>query len=189
MKYVFLFCVLTAFFSCTRKSTYTPADLVHKAHADSLLTHIIAHVFTAPPYVSMSDRLKAEHFPYYRSIAFRFELDQLFIDKSGLYYYLVQRPGNKTDERRAVGGTFRLEGQSQLLDFREVFVTPILPFDELQTRSRFLFDEMVKGTIKPYLAMTSYVQWPNAASYYDSVSYEWKLRPEVVKPDSLKAEN
>jgi hypothetical protein len=49
---------------------------------------------------------------------------------------------------------------------------------DIKGRCSFLFDEMVKGDIEKYLAMESYVQWPNVVSYYDTITYEWKMKPE-----------
>jgi hypothetical protein len=62
---------------------------------------------------------------------------------------------------------------------REVFVTTAQPEKDIKEKSAFLFDEMVKGDITKYLSMTTYVQWPNEASYYDTLTYEWKLKPEL----------
>ena len=71
-----------------------------------------------------------------------------------------------------------MSGDFQLTGFCEVFVTPILPEADVKGRCAFLFDEMVKGNIDQFLTMESYVQWPNPVSYYDTITYEWKLKPD-----------
>ena len=72
-----------------------------------------------------------------------------------------------------------MKNDFQLTDFIEVFVTSILSEADVRGRSVFLFDEMVKGDIKKYFEMESYIQWPNPVSYYDTVTYEWKLKPDL----------
>lgn len=63
----------------------------------------------------------------------------------------------------------------KLSSFREDFVTPIYSKDEVLEKSHFLFDQLAQHKLEPYLEMASYVQWPNAASTYDTINYEWTL--------------
>jgi len=115
-----------------------------------------------------------------------FSLDRFYVDDRKRQYYLVIRPGNRDDQKRAAGGFYDLATDKHFENFRETFVTPLLPDSVARERGRFLFDQMVKGTLSPYLKMQSYVQWPNPASHYDSTSYEWKMDvPEGNEIDSV----
>lgn len=169
------------FVGCSTRNKYDVADYISGEERDSLLTGVIAHVYTAPVYVLMKDRLNPEHRRYYASLIPDFSINQYFISENGTHYFYVIRPGSKSGDTRAVGGSFRVGHNYQLSGFREVFVTPVLPKEELTNRCGFLFDEMVKGTIGPYLKMKTYVQWPNEVTAYDTMTYEWKLVPEKIQ--------
>ncbi len=163
--------------ACSSKDKYDVSRYYDGKEQDEVLTSIITYLFSAPTYVSMADRFKPEYRNYYSSIASKFSIEKYFIAEDGTHYFYVIRPAPNINERRAVGGYFRMKDKYQLTDFREVFVTPILSAEEIKGRCSFLFDEMVKGSVDQYLTMESYVQWPNPISYYDTLTYEWKLKP------------
>ncbi len=145
---------------------------------DQLLTSIITYIFDAPPLTMMKDRFKPEHHNYYSFLTSRFSIEKYFVADDGTHYFYVVRPAPSPKEKRGVGGHFKMKDDFQLTDFREVFVTPILTEEDVKGRCAFLFDEMVKGNVGKFLSMESYVQWPNPVSYYDSITYEWKLKPD-----------
>jgi hypothetical protein len=181
--------LLVLLVSCTPKDKYDPAKFYDANEQAELLAGIVTYIFSAPPYTLMEDRFKAEHRIWYRQTSARlFKLDRLYVDHSGRHYYLVLRPGVTADDKRAAGGYFDVanENEMQFRNFHEAFVTPILPDSTVKERGRFLFDQMVKGDIEKYLKMKTYVQWPNAVSYYDSTTYEWKMDlTETDETDSL----
>ncbi len=72
---------------------------------------------------------------------------------------------------------FNVAADGTLTHFREAFVTPVLSDAEVRGRCTFLFKKMVEGDLEKYLTMQTYVFWPNEATYYDTVTYEWKLKP------------
>lgn len=139
----------------------------------------------------MKDRFKPEHRVWYRQMSARlFKLDRLFVDDKGHNYYLVLRPGRSPQDTRAAGGYFDVADEKEMnfKNFRETFVTPILPDSMARERGRFLFDQMVKGDLEKYLKMKSYVQWPNPVAYYDSTIYEWKMDLTLQQQDSVSTD-
>lgn len=178
MKRFFFFALIVVAVACSSKKKYDPFIYYDKEEQQWILSRIVAHIFTAPPYVAMKDRLKPEHNDYYWGITFNFDFLKLYVGKDSTHYFLVRRPAPGTNNR-AVGGTFKIKGK-ELVQFKEVFITPTLPAAELTERSEFLFDQLVEDDINQYLKMPSYVQWPNEAAYYDTIDFEWKLKPEVV---------
>jgi len=181
MRYFLLFilCVLAA--GCSTKENYTVTSYYPGSEKDSITASIINYIFIAPPYVSMKDRFKPEHRSFYVEQSAKFELEKYFVAPNGTHFLYITRQAARIGEKRGVGGHFKLKDHYQLSDFREVYVTPELPEADVKNRCAFLFDEMVKGNIEQYLKMKDYVQWPNELSFYDTVSYEWHLKPEVVK--------
>jgi hypothetical protein len=174
MKYLPLFCLLLA--ACASKGKYDPSKNLATSEKDSVLASIITYIYDAPPYTSMKDRFKPEHRKYYIGLTSRFSFDQYYVSEKGLSYYYVLRPGPKVGETRGVGGFFELTNNFQLKNFREIFVTPVMSESDAKTKGEFLFDKMVKGEIDEYLKMKTFVQWPNPASKYDTVIYQWGLR-------------
>jgi hypothetical protein len=178
MKRFNLLLICIACFACASKDKYDPSKYYDARSKDSLLTSIIAHIYTTPPYTEKQDRFKPEHKKFYSSLVSKFALEKLFAGDKGKHYFFVIRPGNKSDEMRGVGGYFNVDQNFQLTQFREVFVTPLLSDKEVKEKGYFLFDKMAKDELSEFLKMKSYVQWPNEISEYDTITYEWKLKPE-----------
>lgn len=168
------------FWGCAAKeqNVYDVASYFNQAQQDSLLTSIVTYIFEAPPYTRMKDRFEDKHRPFYTKAATQFSIYKYYVAADSMHYFYVVRPGGKPSEKRGTGGYFKLDKHLRPKDFREVFVTPVLPESEVTGRCAFLFDEMVNHRIAKFLPMKTYVQWPNKISYYDTVTYEWKLIPE-----------
>ncbi len=174
-RFAFTVIALVFLFACSSKRNYAPDHYYEKEQQQKLLSRIVAHIYTPPPYTSKQDRFKPEHEAYYDSVSRAFALDQLFVNKQGDNFYLVVRPGPHKGEYRGAGGHFKLDNAMKVVGFREDFVTPIYGREEVLEKSRFLFDQLAQGNLAPYLEMASYVQWPNPASSYDTVNFEWTL--------------
>jgi hypothetical protein len=171
----FTILIFVVFLFCSSRDKYDPSTYYSAQEKDALLTSIINYVFTAPPYVSMEDRFKPENREFYSGLTAKFSFEKLYVEDDGTHFFLVLRPGPKSDESRGVGGHFKKGDDFQLKNFQEVFVTPLLSHAESKEKGSFLFDKMVKNEIDDYLKMKSYVQWPNELSWYDTTTYEWKL--------------
>lgn len=178
--------------ACSSNSNkYDPATYYKDQERADLLSGIVNYIFIAPPYTAMKDRFKPEHKEFYNFHSQKFTLDQLYVDNHKRHFYLVLRPGPTVDQKRATGGYFDVADDKQFENFREAFVTPLLPDSVASAKGRFLFDQMVKGDLARHLKMSSYVQWPNQASYYDSTIYEWRMDVNendttVIKADTVK---
>jgi len=169
--------VLLLFSSCSRKDKYDISQYYDRKEQDSLLARIVSYLYVAPDGVSMEDRFKAEHYPFYVEKAKAWSFINFYRNDNGVCYYYIERPASKVGEYRGAGGTFSIAADGSLTQFREAFVTPVLSDTDIRGRCTFLFKKMVEGDLEKYLTMQSYVFWPNEATYYDTVTYEWKLRP------------
>jgi hypothetical protein len=175
MKRISIFIFISISLLSCSGGKYDVSKYYDRDEQDSVLTSIVNYIFDAPPYTSIKDRFKSEHRKYYASLTSKFSIDQYFIDQQGKNYFLVLRPAPRVGEVRAVGGYFTMHDNYQLAGFREIFVTPELPTTDAKTKGEFLFDKLVRGEVDEYLKMKSFAQWPNEASVYDTVIYEWKL--------------
>jgi len=181
MKNILLVSFALLIISCSSKDKYDVNRYYDLKGQDALLSSIITYIFIAPPYTLMKDRFKPEHRGFYSSQTPKFSIKKFYKSEDGTCFFLVIRPGFKLGEKRAVGGSFKMKESFQLIGFREVFVTPTLAEDDALKKGSFLFDEMVKDEIEKDLKMQSYVEWPNEASYYDTIAYEWKLKEEFAQ--------
>jgi len=173
----FFFASLVLIAGCKPKDPYAPSTYYNLHQQDSVKTRIVTYLFEAPPYTSMKDRFEKKHWEFYSTKAALFQLNKLYINKEGKHFFYVLRPAPYPNQNRGVGGYFFVDKNFKLKGFREVFVTPILPEADIKGRCAFLFDEMIKNNIEKYYPMKSYIQWPNVVSYYDTLTYEWKLKP------------
>jgi hypothetical protein len=182
MKYFLILTLGLSIASCSMKNKYDVANYYDASQRDSVQASIIAYIFIAPPYTLMKDRFKPEHRSFYTDLKTlrRFSIDKFYKNEKDINYFLILRPGNRVEERRAVGGYFKLGENYSLEGFREVFVTPILAEQDAKAKGEFLFEKMVKGEVDEFLKMKSYVQWPNEASLYDTTTYEWMLNKKVI---------
>jgi hypothetical protein len=181
MKIILPALILLAIVSCSSgDNKYEISNYYDPAQRDSVLTEIITYLSTAPVYTTMDKRFEPQHRNFYASLLPKYSIYKYFIADDGTNYFYVIRPASKIGDLRAVGGHFKMNKHFKPVHFTEVFVTPVFPEAELKTRTVFLFDEMIKGTIDPYLKMKTYAQWPNRASIYDSTTYEWKLNKDSI---------
>ncbi|GHN00259.1 hypothetical protein WSM22_17480 [Cytophagales bacterium WSM2-2] len=171
--------VALAFTACTTKDKYDVARYYDLHQQDSVLTSIVTYIFSAPPYTKMQDRFDPKHREFYSLASSRFSIFKYYISEEGTHFFYVVRPGPTDLQKRGVGGYFKMDKNFGMKGFHEVFVTPILPEAEVKGRCTFLFEEMVNHSIDKYLNMEMYVQWPNKASYYDTITYEWKPVQEM----------
>lgn len=180
MSKIWIIALCVALVSCQTKDKYDPAVYYDVNEQKEILTSIVTYIFDAPPYTSMKDRFKDEHRTYYKETSARFSLKKYFI-RGEEHYFFVLRPGAKQTEMRGVGGHYKMSKDNKISDFREVFVTPIMITNDAITKGSFLFDKMVLGEEKEFLKMKSFAQWPNEASLYDTITYQWVLNSAVLK--------
>ncbi len=167
--------------ACNKKPKDDPAKYYNLYQLDSLKTSIVTYLFDAPPYTQMIDRFDVKHREYFSNAATRFELMKLFISADGKHFFYMIRPSPYPKKNRGVGGYFYTDSKFRLTGFRELYVTPILPEEDVKGRCSFLFQEMIDSKLKDYLAMETYIQWPNKISYYDTITYEWKIIPGAIE--------
>ena len=94
------------------------------------------------------------------------------------YYYLIRPARSAQGNIRGVGGTFRMDAAGEIINFKEIFNTPVAALPDLQKRGDELFRKMVKyGNVDDYLRHPDYIEWPDAMTYYDTLQHEWLIKP------------
>ncbi len=163
---------------CSQNGKYDVNKYYDLKQQDQIMTGIVTYLLDAPPQAKLEDRFDPKYRNFYSFRSAQFSFEKYFPAANGRHYFYVIRPAANPNEKRGVGGHFMMDKNFNITSFREEFVTPALPIEDVKGRCSFLFEEMVNGKLETYLKMPTYVQWPNEASYYDTVTYEWKLKPE-----------
>lgn len=176
MKY---FSFLLGFFILL--SACSPTDKYHISHyyndevRDTILTNIIVNIYKVPRGVSKADKHKPEFRKLYISQVGNFEFLRYFIDSDGVHYFYLMRPARSAgDLRRGVAGKYRMDEQYNLLEFEEIYNTPMLEADLVKSRGEELWaDLMYFKNVDRYLRNEEYIEFPNSRVKYDKVLKEW----------------
>ncbi len=165
--------------ACSNKQT--PEAYFDKPQRDSLLTDIITYLYVRPTDSDWQSRFKPAFRWYYVSQLPKFTWQKLYRNSNGTYYFYIIRPARSADGvLRGVGGYFKLNEAGKITGFREVFNTPVGARSFLEKTGEELFQHMVKhGNVDAYLLNDAYLEWPNAWTYYDTVRYEWRVKPGI----------
>lgn len=95
---------------------------------------------------------------------------------TGLHYFMVLKPEHKSirNKKRVVGGTYRLVGKEiEGLDIK--FMTPAEQQEVVVKLGEELFPKLVAGKISEYVGQNEYIEFPNAAVYYDTLTNNWEF--------------
>lgn len=175
---VFFFCGL---FLLSCKDKYEVKNYYAQAEQDSLLTDIITYVYIRPQHANWQTRFDRKYRKYYVSHIRDFQFQRYFIDANDTHYFYLIRPARGPEGSiRGVGGFFKLNENGEIISFREVFNTPIATNAELDIKGLELFKWMtVHQNVNDYLKNPDYIEWPDKMTYYDTIQYEWLIKPEM----------
>jgi hypothetical protein len=176
MKKILVYLLIAFFGLAGCHSKDEAAYYFSDSERDTLLTNIITIISEKALYASDSTKYQAQFRAEYVKRLPMFEFVQLTKDTSGIFTYLISRPvAGRKDLRRGVVGTFTLKPNSLNIDqFEEVANTPHFDEETVKERGAFLFHELVKtGSLKQYIAMKHYVEWPDATLKYDKQKRAW----------------
>lgn len=150
--------------------------IANKADQTERMIDIISHIYVAPPGVPTVDRLQAEHRAFYKGESSKFEMLHYLIADDGQHFFYIQRPArNVRNDVRGVGGKFYLAQDGTIKDFQEVFVTPMIPYDNVKEIGEMLFDEFVTtGNVESVLGDAEIVEFPDGRAYYSMEKLEWR---------------
>src|SRR5688572_24663711 len=173
---VFFFCGL---FLLSCKDKHEVKSYYSQSEKDSLLADIITYVYNKPTYATWENRFESKYRRYYVSRIKDFQFQQYFIDENNTHYFYLIRPARGPQGNiRGVGGSFKIDNDGKISSFREVFNTPIATKERLEVRGAELFKWMtIHGNVNDYLKNPDYIEWPIQMTYYDTIQYEWLVKP------------
>lgn len=159
-------------------SKYDPANTFPNATKDTLLANLITFIHKRPEAAINRDRTGPEFRMYFVEQLPRYRLlyHQRATDGTD-WYYLIRPARSVHGALRGVGGRFRADEALQLVEFEEIFNTPVLPEQELEDKGRVLFEEMIAtGAVDTYANDRLYVEWPDERLKYDKERREWRYK-------------
>lgn len=152
---------------------YSPAEL------DSLMVDIVTYIGRKPAHAESHTRFDTIHRAYYRSMAAQFEMVYYSVEDGIHIFYLLRPARSLQGNKRGVLGSFRLDEQNRITEFREWVNTPVGSDEELLEKGKRLFGTYkVTQDLADFLADTSLVEWPDGRLYYDTLRFEWRY-PET----------
>jgi hypothetical protein len=142
---------------------------------DSLMVNIVTYIGKKPRRSDYQTRYNAEYRKFYTDQAELFSFRHYCISADSVHFYYLTRPvRNSRENLRGAGGKFKLRGHLEIYDLEELFITPVLDEEELISKGKVLFVEMVRGNMDKYLNDKNYVEWPDERLKYDMVRNEWR---------------
>jgi hypothetical protein len=161
---------------CKQEEGYSIDKYFSQQQQDSLLINLVTYIGKKPKFADWQTRHEPQHNEYYRNHSKSFKFVFYLVTPDSTHYYYIIRPARSTTgNTRGVGGKFRLGKNLQLIDFEEVFNTPILPEQELFEVGQTLFIEMINtGNIDRYINNRNLIEWPDDRLKYDKEKKEWR---------------
>jgi hypothetical protein len=157
---------------------------IHKYHVDRyvsaqdqdmLLTNIVTYMGVKPRNTNYETRLDPVYRKFYAEQAKEYRFFRYFIDDSGTHYFYIIRPARHAlGNRRAIGGTFKLGENLELLNYEEKFVTQVLDENFLEDIADDLFIAMINDNLDKHLENRILIEWPDSRLRYDKEKKEWR---------------
>ena len=162
--------------SCGRKDFYSPETYYSQELIDSLMVDVVTYMGKMPRSADNISRHDSIHREYYTEMSQEYQLHKLFVHEDGSHFYYIIRPArHPLGNRRGVGGKFYLDENKQILDFEEIFVTPIANEEDIAALAEKLFMELIEsGNVDKYLSDRNIIEWPDDRCHYDFEKKEWR---------------
>lgn len=172
--------ILFLLITCKSENKYSISSYHDQETIDTLLVNLVTLVGVKPKATNWETRLLPEHRTYYINHAKQFSFDRYSVSPEGIHYFFMVRPArHPKGNQRGVGGKFRLTEDMQITELEELFNTPVMPNEEIISKGREIFEEMVStGNIEKFLKNKDYIEWPDERLKYDKNKNEWRYDVE-----------
>lgn len=158
------------------KAQYDVARTFPGGTADTLLADIITFIHKRPAAAVNQDRTDPAFRHHYLQALPQYRMVYHHADTDGTHWFYLVRPARSVDgDRRGVGGRFTIDDRMALVEFEEIFNTPVLPEAELEDKGLALFRELIAtGNVTAYMEDRSFIEWPDDRLKYDVERREWR---------------
>ncbi|MCC5928299.1 MAG: hypothetical protein JJU28_03545 [Cyclobacteriaceae bacterium] len=182
----FLLISILVAFSCNHnnKTSYDISNYFNKSEQDTLMANIVTYIYKVPKGVRKEERFYQVYRPLYVKQIDQFKWMYYHIDENDEHFFYVIRPArNVKGYKRGVAGSFRLNDNFELTEFREIMNTPMQPEEEIMKKSLYLWqDLMYYKSVDRYILNRDFIEFPNESCQYDFLKKEWRY--DVVQSTS-----
>ncbi len=175
LKQILFFSAAILLFSSCSQDPYRFDRYYSAAEQDTLMANIITYVYKVPRGVPKSDKFD----PTYRSLYVAqiplFEMLHYHIDEDSTHYFYMIRPArNAQGHKRGVAGSYKVNRDLSLKEFRELYNTPMIPEELVREKGEYLWRDLVKlGNVDRYMGNRDFIEFPNQQCTYDFDKKEW----------------
>lgn len=162
---------------CQEKYSPLEFDYYFDETAQSdIFAQVISYVYTTPSGIPKADRFHKDYREVYKREIQKFEMIHFWKSDGDSYYFYMLRPArNINNNKRGVAGIFTLDESLEIDSFEEVFVTKMIPEEQVVSFGNLVFQEFIdnNGEIPMTPLRKDLIEFPNAQTRYDQAIYEW----------------
>ncbi len=163
--------------SCEKKG-YHPDEHLTMKQQDAVVWALIRYVARAPEGLTFQERFYKGYDKYYREQQALHKLDAFYVIGDTCFFMISRRAPSLVEKRVASAGKFVLSENGELAYYKEVFRTFKMKPKELEKKSIFLFDRLVRNeNLKIFERSKSqeeYIEFPDETNYFDDKDRVWK---------------
>ncbi|MFN3918104.1 MAG: hypothetical protein ACK4K0_10215 [Flavobacteriales bacterium] len=160
-----------------KKAAYQINNFYNQQEKDTLLVDLVSYIYRKPAIATWQTKLNPEFRSYFIKNAADFNIVYYHISEDSTHYYYLLRPARDPEgkQKRGVGGMFKRNGAGDIIDFEELFNTPIHPEAKLKEIGFVLFEEIISNkSIDRYLNNKEHIEWPDGRLFYSKEKKEWR---------------
>jgi hypothetical protein len=159
-----------------KKNPYDISNYFDKSSQDTLMANVITYIYKVPKGVRKENKFNAEYRQLYVKQIEQFKWVHYYVDDNHQHFFYLIRPArNVKGYKRGVAGSFRLNDNLELDDFREILNTPMQPEEEIIQKSDYLWqDLMYFKHVERYLHNREFIEFPGEGCQYDFEKKEWR---------------
>lgn len=167
--------------SCAPKDSYNPEHFFSHEQQRAIIEQNVRYAAKLPPDATHANKFDPTFNWYYKMAASECDWRACAIAPDGRYYFLMTRKARSIwPAREAIGGVMKVDKETRLQEYEEVFRTRKMSEDSLNHRAFELFDLMVKGKdLTPYYSINKgdrYIEFPDDRFFFDKKERKWKDR-------------
>lgn len=165
------------------KDKYSIDTYYDKATQETILTNAIILIYKTPKGVRKEEKQKPEIRPLYQNMMPQFKWVYYYVDDEDYNHFYMVRPAKNTKGYvRGVAGKFKLADDLSLLEFEEIFNTPMLPEEEVLSKGEYLWQDLMHyGHVDRYFLNKGFIEFPDERCRYDFEKKEWRYDVPLKK--------
>jgi hypothetical protein len=171
--------ILILLFSLGCQEKYTPLEFDYyfdDTGQSEILAQIISYVYATPGGIPKADRFNKDYREIYKKELQKFEMIHFWKSDEGTYFFYMLRPArNINNNKRGVAGIFTLDENLEIDSFKEVFVTKMIPKEQVVSFGNLVFQNFIdnNGEIPMTPLRQDLIEFPNTETRYDPAIHEW----------------